>query len=40
MDQKQFDFAVKYSALDLDVENWTLGCDHVIGDDGSSISGG
>jgi ABC-type transport system involved in cytochrome bd biosynthesis fused ATPase/permease subunit len=39
-DQEQFDFAVKYSALDIDVENWTLGVEHIIGDDGSSISGG
>jgi ABC-type bacteriocin/lantibiotic exporter with double-glycine peptidase domain len=40
MNEEQFIFAVKYSALDADIENWTLGIEHIIGDDGSSISGG
>ena len=38
--QEKFDWAIKYSALDHDLKNWELGENHLIGENGSTISGG
>lgn len=35
-----FDWALKYSALEEDVRSWHKGVDHMIGDEGTALSGG
>jgi ATP-binding cassette subfamily C (CFTR/MRP) protein 1 len=39
-DQDKFDWAIKYSALDIDLKNWEKKELHKIGDDGAALSGG
>jgi ABC-type transport system involved in cytochrome bd biosynthesis fused ATPase/permease subunit len=38
--QRQFDRAIKYSALDLDLKTWTDKENHEIGENGTMLSGG
>lgn len=38
--QKKFDYALKYSCLDKDVEIWEDGIEHNVKQNGSNLSGG